>query len=303
MVLILAAHLMGWLSRLSPRIAAELARRLTTLTPRGRRGGLGRVVARHALRRGEVVVRAVSEPAAPGRGRVLLVHGWNAASSDWAPVARRLAERGMQVFAADMPGHGAARGRTSSLPRFVRALEAIDRAHGPFDAWVAHSMGANAALTAVARGARVRRLVLVAALVRPVRALRGFAAGFGLTPAATAAYLASIERDEAMPLETVDSERNAARVAAPTLLIHDRRDKVIPFADAQALAALLPAGRLLPTDGLGHTRVLASPDAVDAIAGFAAAGDADYIDADAPAAEAPHATRMTRTGAEPCAAA
>jgi pimeloyl-ACP methyl ester carboxylesterase len=272
-VLILLARITAWLSRAAPRFAAELARRLTMLTRGRRRDGLGQVVARHRLRDGEVVVRAVAGDAPAQRGRALLVHGWNAASTDWAPVARRLAARGMQVFVADMPGHGAARGRTSSLPRFVRALEAIDRHHGPFDLWVGHSMGANAVLTAVARGARVGRLVLVATLVRPARALRGFARGFGLTAEATQAYLRSIERAEAMPLEDVEAERNAARVSSPTLLIHDRRDKVIPFEDAQALAAALPSARFVPTDGLGHNRVLASDEVANTILRFAG-GDA-----------------------------
>lgn len=271
MVLILAARLAAWLSRIAPRMAAELARLLTTLTRSARRDGLGRIVARHRLRKGEVVLRVLPDAAPRRRGRALLVHGWNAASTDWAVIARQLAERGMQVFVADMPGHGATRGRTSSLPRFVRALEAVDRAHGPFDVWVGHSMGANAALTAVARGARADRLVLIAALVRPARALRGFAAGFGLTPEATLAYLKSIERSEAMPLADVDAERNAVRVASPTLLIHDVRDKVIPFADAQALAAALPAARLMPTNGHGHSRVLASEDVAGAIASFVTA--------------------------------
>jgi pimeloyl-ACP methyl ester carboxylesterase len=270
-VLILVARLAAWLSRLSPRAAAEAARLLTTLTRRARRSGLGRVIARHRVRKGEVVVRAMEGAAVMPRRRVLLVHGWNATSSDWTVVAEQLAARGVQVFAADMPGHGAARGRTSSLPRFVRALEAIDREHGPFDVWIGHSMGANAALTAVARGARVGRLVLIAALVRPQRALRGFAAGFGLTPEAAQAYLRSIERAEAMPLGEVDAERNAARVAAPTLLIHDRNDKVIPFGDAQALAAALPDVRFWPTDGLGHSRVLANAEVACAIARFAVA--------------------------------
>lgn len=269
--MILAARLLAWLSRIAPRAAAEIARLLTTLTQGARRGGLGRIVARHALPKGEVVLRALPAGADQPRGRVLLVHGWNAASSDWAFVAGQLAARGMQVFAVDMPGHGAARGRTSSLPRFVRALAAIDREHGPFDAWVGHSMGANAALTAAARGARVGRLVLVAALVHPRRALRRFASGWGLTPAATRAYLKSIERAEAMPLDEADAERNAACVASPTLLIHDRRDKVVPFADAQALAAALPAARLMLTDGHGHSRVLASEDVVGAIVSFATA--------------------------------
>jgi pimeloyl-ACP methyl ester carboxylesterase len=96
--------------------------------------GVGREIARHRLRDGEVVPHRMS---AGGRGpRVLLVHGWDAAAADWLPLARRLAARGMNVFAADMPGHGAVRWRSASVPCFVRALERVEREHGPFDVWI-----------------------------------------------------------------------------------------------------------------------------------------------------------------------
>jgi pimeloyl-ACP methyl ester carboxylesterase len=268
MVLIALGRLIGLLSRAAPQAAARFALWLTRRTRRTDAAGLGREVARHRLRDGEVVLHAmVAEQRGP---RVLLVHGWNAAATDWRPLARRLASRGMSVYATDLPGHGAARGRSASLPRFVRALETIEREHGPFDIWIGHSMGANAALTAVARGARARRLVLIGALVRPAWALRGFARAFGLSPPATDAYLHEIEKAEAMPLADVDAESNASRVSLPTLLVHDADDRVIPLAHGESLARRLPAAKLLRTRGLGHRRVLADDDVARQVTDFAA---------------------------------
>lgn len=270
MVLILLSRLLGLLSRAAPQAAARLALWLTRRT-RGRRpAATGSEVRRHRDDDGEVVLHLLWPR--PGAPKALLVHGWNAAAADWAPLARKLAARGLEVFAVDLPGHGAARGRTSSLPRFVRALERIEREHGPFDVWIGHSMGANAALALLARGARARKLVLIGALVRPAWALHGFARAFGLSTAATEAYLREIERREEMPLAAVDAERNAERVAAPTLLVHDVEDRVIPVEHGEALARRLPVARLLRTRGLGHTRILADDEVGRAVAAFAARG-------------------------------
>ncbi len=233
MVLILLGRLIGLLSRAAPQAAARLALWLTRRTRRPQGGRLGREVARHRLDGGEVVLHAASPFS--GGPRVLLVHGWNAAAADWAPLARRLAARGMDVYAVDLPGHGRARGRTSSLPRFVRALERIDRE-----------------------------------LVRPAWALRGFARAFGLTPAATETYLQEIERSESMALAAVDAECNAPQVVAPTLLVHDAHDRVIPLAHGEALARRLPDATLLRTEGLGHRRLLGDDDVARRIAEFAA---------------------------------
>jgi pimeloyl-ACP methyl ester carboxylesterase len=270
MVLILLSRLIGLLSRAAPQAAARLALWLTRRTHGRRMPAPGREIRRHRDGDGEVVLHALWPR--PGAPRALLVHGWNAAAADWAPLARRLAARGLEVFAVDLPGHGAARGRTSSLPRFVRALERIDREHGPFDIWIGHSMGGNAALTLLARGARARKLVLIGALVRPAWALSGFARAFGLSAAATEAYLREIERREAMALAEVDAERNAQRVATPTLLVHDVDDRVIPLEHGEALAQRLPAARLLRTRGLGHRRVLADDEVGRAVAEFAVRG-------------------------------
>lgn len=64
------------------------------------------------------------------------------------------------------------------------------------------------------------------------------------------AYLA-----EGIPVETLD---------IPTLVIHGREDRVLPFENGELLAAKLPRGDLLPLDGAGHLAHLERPDVVNA---------------------------------------
>src|SRR5262249_40169566 len=159
---------------------------------------------------------------------------------------------GFAVTALDLPAHGASPGRVSSLPRFVRGVLEADRRHGPFDVWIAHSMGAAATLAALARGVKARRVILLSGLVDPAGSLREFAHGFGLNAAATQAYLSGVEREEQMPLTDVDGVRNARAIDAPTLIIHDTGDRVVPIDQGRKLAAALPQAQLVQTQGLGH---------------------------------------------------
>lgn len=267
MVLILLVRLMQGLSLLAPRIAGRLALLLTLRTRRRTVGGaFGMLADRFVVHGGEVVVHRLGANTGP---RVLLVHGWNGAAEDWRPLGEALVADGFTVTALDLPAHGTSPGRTSSLPRFVRGVLEADRRHGPFDVWIAHSMGAAAVLAALARGARARRVVLLGGLVDPAGALKTFARGFGLNAEATRTYLARLEYQERMPLSDVDALRNAHAIEAPTLVVHDAEDRVVSIEHGRSLAAALPQARLLQTNGLGHRRILTDGAIVRSVVAFA----------------------------------
>jgi pimeloyl-ACP methyl ester carboxylesterase len=266
-VLILLVRLMWLLSRVAPRAAARIALALTRRTrPHGTEGSLGVRADRFRVRGGEVVLHHLGANTGP---RALLVHGWNGAAADWHALAEALVADGFSVAALDLPAHGASPGRVSSLPRFVRGVLEAHRRHGPFDVWIAHSMGAAAALAALASGARAKRLILVGGLADPAGALRDLAAAFGLNAAATRAFLEGIEREERMPLSEVDALRNARTVQASTLIVHDRDDRVVPVEHGRRLAAALPGAQLFQTSGLGHRRILSDDTIVKSVVAFA----------------------------------
>jgi pimeloyl-ACP methyl ester carboxylesterase len=57
-------------------------------------------------------------------------------------------------------------------------------------------------------------------------------------------------------------------VRPPLLVVHDRDDRRLPWAESVALVDMWPGARLTTTAGLGHSRVLGDPAVHEAIVGF-----------------------------------
>jgi pimeloyl-ACP methyl ester carboxylesterase len=113
--------------------------------------------------------------------------------------------------------------------------------------------------------------VLVSPPPPPAAVVDGFAAAFGLGPSVAARMCERIERREGVPLARFELPWLRGRVAQPTLVVHDRGDRVAPAAWGQALATTLPGGQWLPTEGLGHRRLPDDPAVLQRIVEFVAA--------------------------------
>ncbi|MEJ0098969.1 MAG: alpha/beta hydrolase [Pseudomonadota bacterium] len=79
----------------------------------------------------------------PGPTAVIL-HGWGSSAARFALLAQALAARGWRVLVFDAPGHGASSGKSSSLPQFMAALDAVIGGCGVPRALIGHSLGALA---------------------------------------------------------------------------------------------------------------------------------------------------------------
>jgi pimeloyl-ACP methyl ester carboxylesterase len=207
--------------------------------------------------------RAAAAPQAAGRTRVLLLHGWAGDALQMRPMGDALAAAGFEPVLMDFPAHGRSAGWRCTMPQMVRSLFEAHACAGPFDAVVAHSMGAIACLHAMATGLPTRRLVALAPSSSPGSVLRWFGEAFDLEPDLLARMRARIERDERMALEQFEPQWLGARVTAPVLLVHDRGDRIAPSANSQALAGALPDATLHLTDGLSHRRVLADAAVIE----------------------------------------
>ena len=99
-----------------------------------------------------------------GKQSVVLIHGAGMDQTVWQQQSRYLAHHGWNVFAIDMPGHGASEG---SAPYSVRAgaewlVSLLDALDLPRVSLVGHSLGALMSLEAAGRFAeRVDKLALL----------------------------------------------------------------------------------------------------------------------------------------------
>lgn len=207
-----------------------------------------------------------------GRARdpmVVLVHGWGGRGTQLRHFIEPLLARGLSVVSFDAPGHGMTGGAESSLPHFLRALDAVLDHLGPAHAIVGHSMGgAAAALTMAGRPGAAGRGVLIAAPASLTEATWRTAEALAWPPALTAAVRRRIEYRFGISWDEFESER--ASGTHELLVIHDRDDREVPFASARRHLRAWPHARLLETGGLGHRRVLADPTVLAATADFLA---------------------------------
>ena len=204
---------------------------------------------------------------------VLLVHGWEGRGSQLGAFVAPLLARGLSVVAFDAPGHGDAPSRTASLVEHARAVASAGAHLGRLHGIIGHSVGGAASLYATRLGLRVGRLALVSPPTSPDQFSEGFAKLLDLPPELHHAMLVRLESRYGVSIDDLDVRVDAARFAAPLLVVHDEGDRVVPPADRATLAACAPQGALVATKDLGHNRILRAQATLDAIVPFVAAGE------------------------------
>ena len=251
------------LQRSSLWVAAAVAPRLVDrlvvdwfATPRRRApGGAPSLGEAWTIRSGGEDVAVHTSGSGP---RVLFVHGWEGGASDFALMAAAFRVAGFGVVAFDHPAHGASTGRRTTLPAMARAVLDVARATGPFAAAVGHSLGGSAVLLALRDGLAARCAALVAPPYDARHFLTALAKQLGLSDARAAGAVAELRR-RVGAVGGRETDRAAARILVPGLVLHDRDDRAVPFSHGVAVAAAWPGARLVPLDGVGHRRALDAP--------------------------------------------
>lgn len=204
---------------------------------------------------------------------VYLVHGWGGWRGQLGAFVEPLLARGCSVVAFDMPSHGDSGPgvlgpRRSHGVEMMEALHATTEHHGKPTAVVAHSLGA--AITAFAVGDGLiapERLGFVAPTVGPVAHIGSTARMLGAGPRTEAAMIEYISTIVGRPITDFDATQ---RPGPNTLIVHDYKDKEVPYEEATRLEAAWPQAKLHSTDGLGHRRILRDTGVIDDIANFVA---------------------------------
>jgi pimeloyl-ACP methyl ester carboxylesterase len=200
---------------------------------------------------------------------VLLVHGWNGHSAQLQAFVAPLVAAGRRVVAFDQPAHGRSSGSYATLIDMAGAVRAVADAYGPFDAIIAHSLGATASALALSWGLPASRLVLIAPPGNVPYFARAFAHELGLSEARSEGMLVELAKRIG---ELGALELGKLRLGPDTaaLVLHDRSDREVPFEHGAELAAAWPGTRFVALDGLGHRKLLSDEGVVQLATSFAA---------------------------------
>jgi len=199
--------------------------------------------------------------------RVLIMHGWNGRATQLSGFIEPLLERGYTVLSLDAPGHGEAVGVRSNGIIFAESILALTEKVGPLNSVIAHSLGATATLVAMQRGLKIKRAVLIAPAAL-LEALLLFSRTMDLSEGATALFIElAFAETKVQPEEAVLSGM-IANQDVDLLIMHDREDAEVPYAVSEDLAASYPRSTLKTTTGLGHRRIVRSPEIIQEALAF-----------------------------------
>jgi pimeloyl-ACP methyl ester carboxylesterase len=246
----------------APRAAERQAASLF-LTPMRKRRKDARLedpsAGRYALtvREGELQVAAWSWGKGPA---VLLAHGWGGSAADMAPLAAELERAGYRAVLFDFPAHGRSLGKRTNMVEWLRVMRAVVASVGPLHAVVGHSFGgATLAVALAEHGMDVRGAVLLAPVIGPTLFVDRFTGMIGLPAARAEGMMRHIARTVGREPSTLDARRAAAGLRIPALIVHDPEDREVPWSHGAEIANAWLGSRMLPAEGLGHTRLLRDP--------------------------------------------
>ncbi len=236
----------------------------------------------------------------PERPPLILIHGAGGTRWHWPPEIRRLP--GRTVFAIDLPGHGASSGAGHDSIAAYQAdiVDWLDALGLERAVWVGHSMGGAVALMAALEApARVAGLVLVASgarlrvhpaiLEKTAEGARFLDAvdevtGWAFSPQTSGRLVAQARKrmeknrpetlhGDFVACDAFDVVGRVGQVAAPTLAIVGRDDRLTPEKYARWLEEEVRGARLEVIEAAGHMVMLEQPRAVaQAIERFLADG-------------------------------
>jgi len=196
---------------------------------------------------------------------VLLIHGWEGSAFSLSAIARQLRDEGLRVVLFDLPAHGFSPGRKTNLVEIGRIIRKLAVDEGNLRALVGHSFGAACAGHAIKSGVTMDHFVSISAPTTMDFIINRFCSIVGASEKTKKGLIQKIEVILQGPYEQESLTQLAAEFNQKGLIVHDRKDRMVPYSQAEEFSSAWPGARLFDTNRLGHSRILQDEDVIQAI--------------------------------------
>jgi pimeloyl-ACP methyl ester carboxylesterase len=196
---------------------------------------------------------------------ILLAHGWNGRGIQLHHFIEPLVQRVYSALTYDAPGHGASQGKTSSYFEFtdtIRTLLSSPNGH-EIRGVIAHSLGGSAVVNSIEKENLALDAVLIAPALRLKEVLYGFFDYVGLPRAIYEILIKEYEDQFGYNMHRDNPVNLLREINSKILIVHDKNDPTIPYADSKEISGRFPNIELHTTERLGHKKVLADSSVVN----------------------------------------
>ena len=198
-----------------------------------------------------------------------VTHGWQSHSSRFEKIIKVANQHGYKVIAWNGPAHGNSPGHRTNLASFTRCLvKDVDSINQKVDIMLGHSFGAAASAYACNLGAKIEGLILLASPANAKEVFERFWDFIWLGARARKIFVKKTQEEMVAMLSDMSLDEFVNDLNQHICMVHDTKDKIIPYGDALRIKSLRPGVELHKTIGLGHYKIASAVETLDIIDGY-----------------------------------
>lgn len=184
---------------------------------------------------------------------IILAHGWESNTYRWRDLIHTLTALDFTVIALDGPAHGNSSGKQFNALDYSACLAEVARSHKA-NMIIGHSVGGMATVFSIYfhKVSDLKKIVLLGAPSNFLGILERYGQLMGYSRRVMKAVAIKIEKEFKHPPEYFNAFEFSKAISAEGLIIHDKKDPIIPFSDALDYKSQMKHATLIETKGFGH---------------------------------------------------
>lgn len=207
----------------------------------------------------------------PSPQKLLIAHGFESSAQNFEGFVTPLINKGYEIIAFDAPAHGDSEGKQIVLPLYIDMLRAVSSTFGPFQAYIAHSLGGLAlmhVLESMPQNENVKA-VLIAPATEITSVIDRFFRLIQLNIKVRTVFDELSTRTTGMTFQQASGAGIIKNIKANILWFHDTEDDVTPFKDAEKIKNMhLPNVEFVVSKGLGHRKIYRDQHTINKVLHF-----------------------------------
>jgi pimeloyl-ACP methyl ester carboxylesterase len=191
----------------------------------------------------------------PGTGpTVLLFHGWESNAFRWRKLIEVLRPLNYHIIALDAPAHGASSGKVLHVPLYQKIAAGLMERFRPQFA-VGHSMGGMMLLYHQHLGGTesLKGLVVLGAPADLNNIMKQYKSILKLNKKVFNGLDELFKSDFNFRIDDFSVAEFSKSYTIPGLLVHDKKDLIVPYSSAEKIARNWKTAQLITTEGHGHS--------------------------------------------------
>ncbi len=184
---------------------------------------------------------------------ILLAHGWESNASRWSYILNDLKAQEYNIIALDAPAHGKSSGRQFNAVLYAECISVVAKKFKP-EVILGHSVGGMATIFSLHNYNLpfVKKIVSLGAPAHFTGVFSRYKSMMGYNKRISKGLDNIVYERFGKPVDYFSAANFTKTIEAKGLIIHDKKDKIIPFEDALLFANRYKNSELIETEGFGH---------------------------------------------------